>query len=79
MRTPLAQLALAATCLTLFGVPLSVADDATPTSNAPTGLAAITVPEGFEVTLAAGQPLVERPMLAASTIRAGCTCAIRRA
>jgi len=67
MRLPLDLLALAALCLSLTGLPLAAADDATPTTNASTatGLAAITVPEGFEVTLAAGQPLIERPMLAA--------------
>ncbi len=67
MRSPVALLALAAIYLSLTGLPLAAADDATPTPNVSTatGLAAITVPEGFEVTLAAGQPLIERPMLAA--------------
>jgi len=67
MRHPLPLLALAALCLPLYGVSIAAAEDATPTTNASTatGLAAITVPEGFEVTLAAGQPLIERPMLAA--------------
>ncbi|MEX0978934.1 MAG: PVC-type heme-binding CxxCH protein, partial [Pirellulales bacterium] len=36
-----------------------------PSSEPKRGLAAITVPDGFTVELAAGPPLVERPMLAA--------------
>jgi putative membrane-bound dehydrogenase-like protein len=35
------------------------------TLTAPQGLAAITVPDGFTVEVAAGAPLIERPMLAA--------------
>ena len=38
-----------------------------------TGVAAITVPPGFVVELVAAPPLVEHPMMAASTTRAGCS------
>ncbi|MEX0677938.1 MAG: PVC-type heme-binding CxxCH protein, partial [Pirellulales bacterium] len=46
---------------------VAVADE--PAADAMRGLAAITVPPGFTVELAAGPPLVERPMLAAFDAR----------
>ena len=54
MRHPLALLAFAAILSPLSWLPLAAADDASIAANTTTGLAAITVPEGFEVTLAAG-------------------------
>ena len=52
-------------CAGLVGLSLVSVAQSDETTSTVSGLAAITVPDGFTVEVAAGAPLVERPMLAA--------------